>query len=181
MRLHRTFSSIAALVFVLAGPCVAVSATVAAGTWTSAPDEVRLTSDLDVSVWGKNAKSVRTVQLVVGAAGDATLTVTRKVVNAVGKTVAGSVTVESAAIQIGDAAPAVETREEHKVTVQKAERRMPDDPKLTWPLEGLRVGVATFTGRASEIEVRFDPADGRGSFWATLRRAAAPAAKKTTS
>src|SRR6185503_192846 len=121
--------------------------------------------------------SVRTVQLVVGAAGDATLTVTRKVVDALGKTVAGSVTVESASIQIGDASPAVETREEHKVTVQKAERRMPDDPKLTWPLEGLRVGVATFTGRDNEIEVRFDPSDGRGSFWATLRRAAA---KKTS-
>ena len=178
MRFHKTVSSLAAFMLLLAGARLAAAAPVPAGTWTSAPDEVRLTSDLDVSVWGKNAKSVRTVQLSVRPDGDATLTVTRKVVDAQGKTVAGSVTVESATIQIGDASPAVETREEHKVTVQKAERRMPDDPKLTWPLEGLRVGVATFTGRANEIEVRFDPSDGRGSFWAMLRRAAA---KKSTS
>src|SRR5690348_18463894 len=37
----------------------------------------------------------------------------------------------------------------------------------------LRVGVATFTGRADTLEVRFDPAVGRGAFWETLRRGAA--------
>ena len=33
------------------------------GTWISAPDEMPLGTAFDVSVWGKNAKAVRTVQM----------------------------------------------------------------------------------------------------------------------
>ena len=59
------------------------------GTWKSTPDEMRLTSAFDESVWGKNAKSIRTVEMTVRQGGEATLTVTRKVVDARGRTVAG--------------------------------------------------------------------------------------------
>ena len=173
MRIRMSLAALSGLMVVLSAAMLAAAAPPLAGAWKSAPQELRLTSDLDVSVWGKGATSVRTVTMNVKANGEAVLTVTRKVVDAKGLTVKGSVSVEEATVTIGAAAPAVETREDHAVTVQKAQRRLPDDPTLTWPLEGLRVGVATFSGRADTLEVRFDPADGRGAFWETLRRAAA--------
>lgn len=172
MRIRMSLAALSGLMVVLSAAMLAAAAPPLAGAWKSAPQELRLTSDLDVSVWGKGAASVRTVTLNVKANGEAVLTVTRKVVDAKGLTVKGSVSVEEATVTIGAAAPAVETREDHAVTVQKAQRRLPDDPTLTWPLEGLRVGVATFSGRADTLEVRFDPADGRGAFWEALRRAA---------
>src|SRR5688572_1539926 len=50
------------------------------GTWKSAPDEMKLTSDFDKSVWGVNASSVRTLELTVRPSGEGTLRVTKKVV-----------------------------------------------------------------------------------------------------
>src|SRR5262245_37400963 len=67
----------------------APSAASLAGTWTSAPDEMKLTTDFDRSVWGAGATSVRTVALVVQSSGNARLTVTRKVNDAKGRTVTG--------------------------------------------------------------------------------------------
>ena len=51
------------------------------GTWMSAPDEMKLTSDFDKSVWGANATSVRTLELTVRPSGEGTLRVTKKVVD----------------------------------------------------------------------------------------------------
>ena len=62
-----------------------------AGAWKSATDEMRLTTAFDESVWGKDAKSVRTVELTITPAGEGTLKVTRSVVEAKGRTVKGSV------------------------------------------------------------------------------------------
>lgn len=179
MRIRMSLAALSGLVLLLSATILAAATLPLTGSWRSAAQGLRLTSDLDVSVWGKGATAVRTVTMNVKANGEAVLTVTRKVVDAKGLTVKGSVSVEEATVTIGAAAPAVETREDHAVTVQKAVRRLPDDPTLTWPLEGLRVGIATFSGRADMLEVRFDPADGRGAFWETLRRAAAtsPAAR----
>ena len=39
------------------------------GTWKSAPDEMKLTSDFDKSVWGANATSIRTLELTVRPSG----------------------------------------------------------------------------------------------------------------
>ena len=41
------------------------------GSWKSAPDEMRLTTDFDKSVWGADATSVRTIDLSVDASGEA--------------------------------------------------------------------------------------------------------------
>jgi hypothetical protein len=140
------------------------------GTWRSTPEETSLTTDFDVSVWGKNAKAVRTVELTVSAAGEGTLTVTRKVVDARGQTVKGSTSVEQAQIVIGDVERSAATRSDLAVTVKHAERKYPDDAGSTWPIEGLNVGVATFSDTPGTIEVRFDTPEGRGSFWETLSR-----------
>src|SRR5262245_61581849 len=141
------------------------------GTWRSAPDEMPLSTSFDESVWGKNAKSIRTVEMVVRATGDASLTVTRKVLDGRGRTVAASTSIEHADVVIGPPESSNDVRSELSVTVKSAERRYPDDPTASWALDGLKVGVATFPGEPESIEVRVDFPEGRGSFWETLKRA----------
>jgi hypothetical protein len=131
-------------------------------------------------VWGPNAKSVRIVALQVQASGEATLSVTRKVADARGRTVAASTSVEEAQIRIGMPKEAMATRVEYDVTVLKAERRYPDDPSYRWTIDGLKVQVSGFTDRADSLEVRFDPPDGKDSFWETLRRAGRAAPKRSS-
>ncbi len=143
------------------------------GTWKSAPDEVRLTSDFDKSVWGPNATSIRTVEFVVRSDTDATLRVVKRVVDAKGRLVAASTWIEEAQLRIGEATPGVADRVEHQVTVTSAVRLFPDDKDYRWTIDGLKVKLVTFTDRdANTLEVRYDTPDGRGSFWETLKRGA---------
>jgi hypothetical protein len=142
------------------------------GAWRSTPDETPLSSAFDESVWGKNAKAIRTVEMVVRAGGDASLTITRKVVDARGRTVVGSSSVEAAELTLGSVQNTTGVRSDLMVTVKKAERRYPDDPKGTFDLQGLRVTVTTFSDDAEMLEVRVDFPEGRGSFWESLRRGA---------
>ena len=141
------------------------------GSWKSATDRLTLSTAFDESVWGKNAASVRDVELTVPSTGPATLTVTRKVVDAKGKTVPGSTSIEQARIQITGAASSAEPRTDYKVEVVSAERRYPDPPATTSVLTGVRVTLAAVTSDEGQmLEVRFDTPEGRGSFWDTLRR-----------
>ena len=143
------------------------------GTWKSVPDELKLTTDFDKSVWGANATSIRTVELVVRSQIEATLRVVKKVVNAKRQTVPASTWIEEAELQLGTVAPGVADRLEHQVAVTRAVRLFPDDPNYKWPIDGLKVKVVTFTDRdPNTLEVRYDTPDGRGSFWETLKRAA---------
>jgi hypothetical protein len=155
------------------------SASALSGTWRSAPDETPLSSAFDESVWGKNAKAIRTVEMVVRAGGDARLTVTRRVLDARGRTVVGSTSIEQADISLGAVQNTTGVRSELAVMVKKAERRYPDDPKGTFNLEGLQVTVTTFKDDPGMLEVRVDFPEGRGSFWEALRRGTGkPAATK---
>jgi hypothetical protein len=158
---------------------LAATNTILLGTWKSAPDEVRLTSDFDKSVWGPNATSIRTVELVVRSDTDATLRVVKKVVDAKGRLVPASTWIEEAQLRIGEATPGVADRVEHQVAVTSAVRLFPDDKDYRWTIDGLKVKLVTFTDRdANTLEVRYDTPDGRGSFWETLKRGAA--APRTT-
>ena len=153
-----------------------------AGVWKSATDEMRLTTAFDESVWGKDAKSVRTVDLTITPAGEGTLKVTRSVVDAKGRTVKGSVSVEEAGLVIGGSRNTVSTRIEHDVKVVTAARTYPDDPGQKWDLSGLAVQVVTFKdGDGNSLEVRFDTPEGRGSFWETLRRQGRAPARRAAS
>jgi hypothetical protein len=151
-----------------------------AGMWRSAPFELSLTSDFHKSVWGPNAKSVRTVVLQVQPSGEATLTVNKRVVDARGRTVAASTSVEEAQIRIGMPKEGIATRVEYDVAVVKAERRYPDDPSYRWTIDGLQVELTGFTDLADSLEVRFDPPDGNDSFWETLRRAGRSAPQRSS-
>ena len=143
------------------------------GTWKSAPDEMPLSTAFDESVWGPGAKSVRTVELQIDSMGHGALTVTKKVIDRHGRTVKASTSVEKAQLTLGGSHRAVSTRIEHDVTVTSAVRTYPDDPSYKWDLAGLRVEIATFDDRnGNTMEVRFEPAEGTGAFWQTLRRAA---------
>jgi hypothetical protein len=145
------------------------------GKWRATPEEMPLTSAFDESVWGKNARSVRTVELAVQPTGDATLVVTRKVLDGRGREVKAATSIEQAELSIGVVQHTIDVRSELAVTVKRAERRYPDDPASTWALDGLRVTLATFADDPSRIEVRVDTPEGRGSFWETLRRGGARA------
>jgi Flp pilus assembly protein TadG len=142
------------------------------GIWRSAPDETPLASAFDVSVWGKNAKAVRTVEMVVGSTGNATLTVTRRVVDARGRTVPASTSIDKVDLVLGAAQRSIDVRSDLTVGVKHAERRYPDDPGGTWTVNGLKASVSTFSDDPRKLEVRIDMPDGRDSFWATLRRSA---------
>ena len=148
------------------------------GTWRSAPDETKLTSDFDKSVWGANATSVRTVELVVRSVNDATLRVVKRVLDAKGRVVPASTWIEEAQLRIGGTTPGVADRLEHDVTVASAVRLFPDDPSYRWTIDGLRVRIVTFTARdGNTLEIRYDTPEGRGSFWETLKRGAASTPK----
>jgi hypothetical protein len=149
------------------------------GAWRSAPEDTPLSSSFDESVWGKNAISIRTVQMTVRPTGDATLTVNRKVVDGRGRTVPGSTSVEQVQMVLGPVEKSTEARCDLTVAVKQAVRRYPDDPGSTWPLVGLKVGVVTFADDPGAVEIRIDTPEGSGSFWETLRRAA-PKKSSTT-
>jgi hypothetical protein len=103
------------------------------------------------------------------------------VVDAKGKTIPASMSVEEVRLTLGPAHPGIATRLEHEVTVVGAERRYPDDPGSHWALDGVKVKVVTFSdGDGSTLEVRFDTPEGRGSFWETLRRAGGNTNRRST-
>jgi hypothetical protein len=140
------------------------------GSWRSAAERLKLATDFDKSIWGPNASSVRTADLTIRASGESTLTVTRRVVDARGRTAPGSTSLEEAQIRIGAPQQPRGTRVNHDVKVVRAERSYPDDPAVRWPIEGLRVQVVTVEDVGNTLELRFETPEGTGSFWETLRR-----------
>jgi hypothetical protein len=142
------------------------------GSWKSAPDETPLTTELQKSVWGPNATSIRNVELTINPSGEGTLKVTTRIVDGRGRTAPASTTVEDAKLVLtGPQETIGGVRTEYAAKVLSAERKYPDDPSSRWPLDGLRVKIATIAGAPPDtIELRFDTAEGRGSFWETLTR-----------
>ena len=139
------------------------------GTWR-ATERLSLSGDFNEKVWGKNAVSLRDVTLTVKSNGEGTLTVSRKVLDARGRVVPGSPSIEQVDIMLGEAKPGLATRVDHDVRVVKAERRYPDNPGDRWPLQDLRVGVVSFSDGPATLEIRFEPADGLGAFSELLQR-----------
>jgi len=140
------------------------------GTWKARTDRFPLTGDFNEKVWGRNAVSVRDVTLVVKSNGDATLSITRKVLDARGRAVPGSPSIEQADLVIGEARPGLSTRVDHAVRIAKAERQYPDNSGERWPLNNLTVNITSFSDAPNSLEVRFEPADGQGSFSEQLTR-----------
>jgi hypothetical protein len=162
----------AALGLAFALPAVLpASQSIPAGTWQSDTDETPLNAPHQEAVWGKNARELRTVRMVAQASGDATLTVTRRVVDAKGRTVSGTTMIEEVELKLGAGGePGAGIRVNLPATVTRAERRYPDDPEGDWTIEGLKVTATAFPDDPAKLEVRLDFPDGRGSFWDELRQ-----------
>ena len=123
------------------------------GTWKSAPDEMKLTSDFDKSVWGPNATSVRTLELTVRPTGEGTLRVIKKVVDGKGRVVPASTWIEDTQLKVGGVTRGVATRLEHQATVVKAVRLFPDDPNYQWTLDGLQVKLVEGPAAKQRVDV----------------------------
>ena len=167
----------AAILFLWSAPAWAETTSLA-GTWKATSERLPLTGDFNENVWGRNAVSVRDVTLTVRPSAEATLTIDRKVLDARGRVVPGSPSVEEATLTIGDAQAGLASRMNHDVKVVKAERRYPDNVSDPWPLENLRVDVVSFTDSPGTLEVRFEPSDGQGAFSVLLSRSAAKGSRK---
>ena len=182
----RSFVIALGLAFALPAPGAFAQTSPLDGTWQSPADETPLNAPHQEAIWGRNAKEVRTVRMMVRPNNDATLTVTRQVVDARGRVVKGTASIEHVDLTIGSADAAGGVRVDRPVTVKRAERRYPDDPEGNWTIEGLRVTATTFPDDPRRLEVRLDFPDGNGSFWVELRRtgpqtrSTAPAAVVTT-
>jgi len=149
------------------------------GNWRSAPFELELVSDLHKSVYGPNAKSVRVVDLVIRPSGEGTFKVTNLVRSRRGTVVPGTQSVEELTFTLGprETAPGERTRILTKVA--RAERRYLDEPAGTFPLEGASLEVYLPSEPKGPVEVRYDTPEGTGSFWESLRPAAAARAPAT--
>jgi hypothetical protein len=149
-----------------------------AGRWTAPPFEIALSSDFHRSVFGPNARSVRRVALTIRPSGDGTFTVTSSVRDRSGKTVPGTRQIDEVTFTIGDLKREPGHQPSYTSHIVKAERRYPDDPQSTFPLDGAKLELFVPEGKTGALAVRFDTPDGRGSFWETLRPAGRPTARK---
>jgi hypothetical protein len=160
------------------GAAALVSPAALVGTWKAKTEKLPLTGDFNEKVWGPGAQSVRDVTLAIRQGGDATMTVTRKVIDKAGKTVPGSARTEVVELKVGAGKPGFATRVDHAVQVVNAERRYSDNPADRWTLQNLRVNVVTFTDGADTVEVRFEPDDGQGAFSELLTKGAVKTARR---
>jgi len=141
-----------------------------AGQWTASPFDVELNSDFHRSVYGAGAHSVRQVNLTIRPTGEGTFTVTSSVRDRGGRTVAGTREIEEVRFTIGDLTQEPGYQPHYMGRVVRAERRYPDDPGSTVPLDGAKLDLFVPDGKTGTLNVRFDTPEGRGSFWETLRR-----------
>lgn len=147
-----------------------------AGRWTASPFEVELTSDFHRSVYGAGARSVRQVTLTIRPTGEGTFTVTSSVRDRRGRAVTGTREIDDVRFTIGDLSREPGYQRRYASRIVRAERRYPDDPNSTFPLDGAKVDLFVPDGTTGTLNVRYDTPEGRGSFWETLRRAPGTAA-----
>lgn len=149
-----------------------------AGRWTAPPFETALSSDFHRSVYGPGARSVRRLELTIRPSGDGTFTVTNSVLDRRGKTVPGTRQIEELTFTIGGLTREPGYQPRYSCLIVKAERRYPDDPASTFPLDGAKLELLLPEGKTGALDIRFDTPEGRGSFWETLRPAGRPTARK---
>lgn len=135
------------------------------GTWRAAEDRTPRTTALDEQVFGRGAVDVRTVSLVISASGDATLQVKKSVVGAKGKVFAPSIS--EVKMKIGEPVVSELGHLRPTVIVSSAEERYLDGDRETFPRD-LRVTLSLLNATSDELNMQFEPADGKDGFGATL-------------
>jgi hypothetical protein len=147
------------------------------GRWQSSSLELALTSDFHKSVYGSGARSVRSVSMSIKPSGEGVFRVTNSVRDRQGRVVAGTQEIEDVTFSLGDLVEEPGRPPHYTTHVTHAERRFTDDPKSAFAHDGVTLAIYRKDGKAGEIEVRFDTPEGTGSFWETLRQAAARTTK----
>jgi hypothetical protein len=149
-----------------------------AGTWKAPQYKMKRASEVGIQVFGPNAFDIRDVELTLDASGQGVLKISTSVLDQKGKSWAPTV-IES---KITVAAPHTSSAAgkcEPVVTVAGTEERYLDGTNYRTTLAGARVAILTDPA-AKQVEVRFEPPRGEGSFWSTLTRPAARAARSST-
>jgi hypothetical protein len=149
------------------------------GHWQSSSLELALTSDFHKSVYGSGAKSVRSVTMTIKPSGEGVFQVMNSVRDRQGRVVTGTQEIEDVTFSMGDLVQEPGRPAHYTTHVMHAERRFTDDPKSAFAHDGVMLGIYRKDDKAGEIEVRFDTPEGTGSFWETLRHAAARPAART--
>lgn len=151
-----------------------------AGVWKAPEYQVAANTDLDVSVWGQGASKVRKIQLSLEPDGNGVLRVHNSVVDARGRVRPYSTSVVEARLRLEAPEKWDETRIEPVVTVVGAEERYLDGTGEKIVIEGLKVSINSMTNMQS-LNIRYDTAQGTGSFGETLTRPTTRNAPKSAS
>jgi len=146
-----------------------------AGTWKAPQYKMKRASDVGTQVFGPNSFDVRDVELTLDAAGSGALKITSSVLDQKGKSWAATA-IESK-ITVGAGTATLSGACEPSVMVTNTEERFLDETQYKAPLDGAHV-MLVVDPLAKQIEVRFEPPMGQGSFWTTLRRQAAAGAAR---
>ena len=142
-----------------------------AGAWKAPQYKMKRASEVGTQVFGPNAFDIRDVDLTLEPSGEGVLKISTSVLDQKGKTWAP--TLIEAKVTVAAPRTASQTsgvgRCEPAVTVTSVEERYLDDTNYRTPLPGSRVMMLTDPA-AKQVEVRFEPPNGGGSFWSTLVR-----------
>lgn len=140
-----------------------------AGIWKAPEYKVAANTELDQQVWGKGASKVRNMQLALEPNGQGILRVHQAVVDPRGRVRPYSASLVEARIQLEAPTTATDaSRTEPTVKVLSAEERYLDRTNKRRTIEGLKVSVSMPAGYSRIINVRYDTAEGTGSFGETL-------------
>jgi hypothetical protein len=140
------------------------------GTWTAPQYKVPAATELDISVWGKNAFHTRDVDLSVEPDGVGMLKVKESVVDQRGRPRPYSTSVTEARVQIQEGTDAAAGQP--VVTVTSAVTRYLGEPEDRVEIPGLVVKLSLVPGRTDAMNLRFDTPRGQGSFGETITRQA---------
>ena len=138
-----------------------------AGAWKAPQYKMKRASEVGTQVFGPNAFDIRDVDLTLEPSGEGVLKISTSVLDQKGKTWAP--TVIEAKVTVAAPRTSGAGRCEPAVSVGSVEERYLDDTNYRTPLPGSHVMMLTDPA-AKQVEVRFEPPRGGGSFWSTLTR-----------
>jgi hypothetical protein len=138
-----------------------------AGTWRAPQFRMRRVSEFNAQVFGGNAFDVRDVEFALQPSGEGIVRISTSVVDDKKRTWAP--TRIEANVIVNGAEPAAGGRCEPMVKVTSAQEQFLDETKYEAPIVGARIELLADPA-LSQLELRYEPPGGNGTFWTTMRR-----------